>query len=176
MQCLKDEHVERLARLNRDLVGAALRQTGNRRLTLDVDGSVVTTGRKVQGAFRGYNRKRRGARSYYPITAHEAQEGQIVRLLNRPGNINDGAAAVAFVEDLIEQVRDTVGSRRPLELRMDGAFFRQDILRVLDAGADYALKAPFHPWLNLRGTAAKANADGLWKRVDDRTWSHESQT
>jgi len=176
LQCLKDEHVERLARLNRDLVGAALRRTGNRRLTLDVDGSVVTTGRKVQGACRGYNRKRRGARSYYPITAYEAQEGQIVRLLNRPGNINDGAAAVAFVQDLLQQVRETVGSRRPLELRMDGAFFRQDILRVLDnAGADYALKAPFYPWLNLRGVAAEANADGLWKRVDDRTWSHESQ-
>ena len=58
---------------------------------------VVSTGLKV-GAFRGYNPHRRKAPSYYPVTACEAQEGQIVRLRNRPGNIHDGKAAVGFIE------------------------------------------------------------------------------
>ncbi len=176
LQCLRKDHVERLSKVNEDLVGALLRRTGRRRLTLDVDGSVISTGSKVEGAFRGYNRQRRGARSYYPITAYEAQEGQIVRLSNRPGNINDGAASVTFLKDLIRQVRDTVGRRRQLELRMDGAFFRRDVLRVLDdSGADYAIKAPFYPWLNLRSVAAEANAGAHWQRVDGRTWAHESR-
>lgn len=175
LQSLRDEHVERLSKLNQEVVGSALAR-GGRRLTLDVDGSVISAGRKVQGASKGYNRQRRGAHSYYPISAYEAQEGQIVRLLNRPGNINDGAAAVTFVEDLIRQLRHTVPGRRLLELRMDGAFFREDVLQVLDdAGVEYALRAPFHPWLNLRTVAAKANSDGLWERVDDEISSHESR-
>lgn len=176
LQCLRAEHVGLLSKLNQEVVGKALARTGGRRLTLDVDGSVVSAGSKVEGAFRGFNRRRRGARSYYPITAYEAQEGQIVRLLNRPGNVNDGAAAVTFLEELVRQVRRTVPGRRLLELRMDGAFFHPDVLRVLDdSGVEYALGTPFHPWLNLRAIAAEANAGGLWKRVDDKTRSHESR-
>lgn len=172
MQCIGSEDVARLAKLNEELVGSALRQTGRRRLTLDVDGSVVSTGLKVEGAHRGYNPHRRKVPSYYPITACEAQEGQIVRLLNRPGNIHDGKAAVSFIDDLIRQVRDAVGKRRILELRMDGAFFRKDVLRVLDpAGVEYAIKVPFYPWLNLRQVAARAH----WKRVDERTWCYETR-
>lgn len=172
MQRIDSEDVERLSRLNEELVGNALRDTGGRRLTLDIDGSVVSTGLKVKGACRGYNPHRRKVPSYYPVTACEAQEGQIVRLQNRPGNIHDGKAAVGFIGDLIRQVRDAVGRRRILELRMDGAFFRQDVLDVLDpAGVEYAIKVPFYPWLNLRQVAARAH----WKRVDDRTWCYETR-
>ena len=172
MQRIRSEDVERLSKLNEELVGNVLRRTGGRRLTLDVDGSVVSTGLKVKGAFRGYNPHRRKAPSYYPVTACEAQEGQIVRLRNRPGNIHDGKAAVGFIDDLIRQVRDAVGKRRILELRMDGAFFREDLLDVLDpAGVEYAIKAPFYPWLDFKQIAARAH----WKRVDDRTWCYETR-
>ena len=143
-----------------------LNRSGSRRLTLDIDGSVVSAGAKVKGARRGYNPRRRGARSYWPITAYEAQEGQIVRLMNRPGNVHDGAAAVDFIAALVKQVRAAVGKRRKLECRMDTAFFREDVLEVLDAAAvEYAVKVPFLPWLGLKQLAAQAS----WKRVDDRT-------
>ncbi len=172
MQRLGSEDVERLSKVNEELVGNALRRTGGRRLTLDVDGSVVSTGLKVKGAYRGYNPHRRKVPSYYPITACEAQEGQVVRLLNRPGNIHDGKAAVGFIHDLIRQVRDAVGNRRTLELRMDAAFFRQDVLNALDpAGVEYAIKVPFMPWLHLRQVAARA----YWTRVDDRTSYYETR-
>ena len=162
--CARD--VARLSRLNEVLVEGSLRRSGGRRLTLDVDGSVISTGLKVKGARRGYNPNRRNVPSYYPITAYEAQEGKIVRLLNRPGNIHDGKAAVGFIADLIAQVRAAVGLSRTLELRMDGAFFRQDVLDVLDPqGVEYAIKAPFHPWLDLRQVAARAH----WRRIDDHT-------
>ena len=89
--------------------------------------------------------------------AHSPRKGQIVRLLNRPGNIPNGKAAAAFIHDLIRQVRDAVGKGRILELRMGGAFFRKHVLRVLDpAGFEYAIKVPFCPWLNLRQVAARA--------------------
>ena len=140
MQRVSSKDVERLAKLNEELVRAALQRTGGRRLTLDVDGSVVSTGLRVKGAHRGYNPHRRKVPSYYPVTAYEAQEGQIVRFQNRPGNIHDGKAAVGFIKDLIGQVRAAVGRRRMLELRMDGAFFRQDVLNVLDpAGVELSM-------------------------------------
>ena len=90
-----------------------LRRTGRRRLTLDVDGSVVSTGLKVKGAHRGFNPHRRKVPSYYPVTAYEAQEGRIVRLRNRPGSIHDGKAAVGFIEVLIKQVRTAVAGAGP---------------------------------------------------------------
>jgi len=166
LQLLRKEHVDRLAQVHHELVGKVLRRSGSRRLTLDIDGSVVSAGARVEGARRGYNPRRRGARSYWPITAYEAQEGQIVRLMNRPGNVHDGAAAVDFIAALVEQVRAAVGRRRKLECRMDSAFFREDVLQVLDkASVEYAVKVPFLPWLGLKQRAAQA----AWKRIDDRT-------
>ncbi len=166
LQRFSGRDVERLAKLNEGLVEGSLKRSGGRRLTLDVDGSVISTGLKVKGARRGYNPNRRKVPSYYPITGYEAQEGKIVRLLNRPGNNHDGKAAVGFIAELIAQVRAAVGRRRTLELRMDGAFFLQDVLDVLDrAGVEYAIKAPFHPWLNLKQVAGRAQ----WRRLDHHT-------
>lgn len=170
LQTLRKEHVDRLARVHHELVGKVLKRSGSRRLTLDIDGSVVSAGARVEGARRGYNPRRRGARSYWPITAYEAHEGQIVRLMNRPGNVHDGAAAVDFIAALVEQVRAAVGRRRKLECRMDSAFFREDVLEVLDdASVEYAVKVPFLPWLGLKQLVAQAS----WERVDDRTSSSE---
>ncbi len=84
--------LDRLLRLNDELVAEAIRRSRVRRLTIDVDGSVVSTGLRVEWAFRGYNPHHRKVPSYYPITAYEAQTGQILRVKNRPGNIQDGKA------------------------------------------------------------------------------------
>src|SRR5258705_12111412 len=48
---------------------------------------------------------------------------------------------------------------------MDGAFFRRDILdRWERAGAEYAIKVPFHPWLGLK---ARVLQTPTWTRVTD---------
>ena len=53
LQRLGEGDVERLTRLNSHLVAEDL--VGRRRLTPDVDGSVVSTGLRVEGARRGFN-------------------------------------------------------------------------------------------------------------------------
>ena len=170
LQRLGEGDVERLRRLNSDLVAEDL--AGRRRLTLDVDGSVVSTGLQVEGARRGFNPHHRKVPSYYPITAYEAQSGRIVRVQNRPGNSHDGKAGVGFLEALIGQMRRVVGRRCKLEFRMDGAFFRRDVLDLLDReGAEYAIKAPFFPWLHLKQVAARAH----WQRIDDVTGFYETR-
>jgi hypothetical protein len=69
-----------LMRLNDELVRVAIRAAGVRRLTADVYGSVVSTGLQVEGARRGFKAHRCKLPSYYPISAYEAQTGQLLRL------------------------------------------------------------------------------------------------
>jgi hypothetical protein len=69
--------LERLSDLIRDLVCEQIERCRLRRLTIDLDGTVLRTGAKVDGAERGYNPHHPKDPSYYPLTAHLAQLGQM---------------------------------------------------------------------------------------------------
>src|SRR5207245_741744 len=79
------------------------------RPTLDVDGTIVRTGATVAWAFRGFNPHHRKDRSYYPLLAHVAQTGHILRIKNRPGNVHDSKQSAAFLRELIDGVRGRLG-------------------------------------------------------------------
>ena len=158
-----ERHVRILQELNAEITAETIREVGLGRLTVDVDGSVISTGLLVEGARRGFNPHHRKVPSYYPITAYEAQSGQLLRVENRAGNVHDGKASLPFLENLVEQIQSRLGTRPLLEFRMDGAFFRQDVLDFLDGcGTEWAIKAPFYPWLNLKTYVAEAPQ---WKKV-----------
>jgi hypothetical protein len=142
--------------LNQDLVLDTLARLDVPRLTLDVDGTVVRTGATVAWAFRGFNPHHRKDRSYYPLLAHVAQTGHILRLKNRPGNVHDSKQAGAFLRELIDVVQGRLGRRLPFEFRMDAAFFQRDVLRLLMArGCAYAIKVGYWSWLPLKQLAAE---------------------
>jgi len=86
-----------LVQLNHDLVIEAVRRLALPRLTIDVDGTVVRTGATVGWAFRGFNPHHRKDPSYYPLLAHVAQTGHILRVKNRPGTVHDSKQSVAFL-------------------------------------------------------------------------------
>lgn len=164
LHAFRARHRPHLQRVNAALVARAIRRTGQRRLTIDVDGSVVSTGMQVAWAQRGFNPHHRKVPSYYPITAYEAQSGQVLRVQNRPGNVHDGKAGVPFLRALLTQLRATLDGYA-LEFRMDGAFFRRDVLALLArAGATYAIKVPFYPWVGLK---ARVRQTRTWTRVTD---------
>jgi len=161
---LCSRHLAGLHRLNDELVAEAIHRLGVKRLTIDVDGTVVSTGLQVEGARRGYNPHHRKVPSYYPITAYEAQTGQILRVCNRSGNVHDGKASIGFLRELFRQLRRDLGSGHTLEFRMDGAFFRRDVLELLDRNdAEYAIKVPFFRWVGLKALIQERR---LWQRVD----------
>ena len=174
--------VDGLLKLNEGLSADIIRRQGLKRLTLDIDGSVVSTGLKVEGARRGFNPHHRKVPSYYPITAYEAQSGLILRAENRPGNVHDGKASVSFIEALIDQLRCDLPAADVLEFRLDSAFFLKDVLDVLDTGqVEYAVKVPFWRALGLQDAIAGRS---LWHRVNDdvgyfehqltmKRWQHE---
>ena len=100
-----------LMRINSELLYEQIEQLKLRRLTIDLDGTVIRTGDKVAWAMRGFNPHHPKDPSYYPLLAHLAQTGQILRLKNRPGNVHDWKSAEAFVRKLIEEIRGRLGAR-----------------------------------------------------------------
>jgi hypothetical protein len=144
-----------LVQLNHDLVIDAVKRLALPRLTIDVDGTVVRTGATVGWAFRGFNPHHRKDPSYYPLLAHVAQTGHILRVKNRPGNVQDSTQAVAFLREVIDGLRAQFSRRLPLEFRMDAAFCQRDIFRLLAArGCAYAIKVGYWSWLPLKELAA----------------------
>ena len=159
---LKHSHrsVRALAEVNAQLVSETLRTLGCRRVTLDVDGSVVSTGFQVAWAKRGFNPHHRKVPSYYPILAHVAQTGQILAVKNRPGNVHDGKRAEYFIREVLSRARKELGSG-DFEFRLDGAFFQRPVLEELSRGGmEYAIKVPMYPWLGLRAVVKSAIAGG----------------
>src|SRR2546428_5551765 len=149
------EHLRPLVQLNHDLVTEAIAKLKLPRLTIDVDGTVIRTGATVAWAFRGFNPHHRKDPSYYPLVAHLAQTGHILRLKNRPGNVHDSKQAVAFLRELIESLLQRLGRRLPLEFRMDAAFCQPAVLRLLAArGCGYAIKVGYWHWLPPKQLAA----------------------
>jgi hypothetical protein len=161
---LRARHLPALQRVNALIAAKAIASGGLRRLTIDVDGSVVSTGLLVERAQRGFNPHRRKVPSYYPITAYEAQSGQILRVQTRSGNVHDGKAALGFLRDLFGQLATTLGGGYALEFRMDGAFFRREIIELLERRrAQYAIKVPFYPWVGLK---RRVEDTKKWTRVE----------
>jgi Transposase DDE domain group 1 len=156
--------LERLCDLIRDLVYEQIERCRLARLTIDLDGTVLRTGAKVDGAERGFNPHHPKDPSYYPLTAHLAQLGQLLRVWNRPGNVHDSHNAAGFLRVVFADLRARFGHRLPIELRMDGAFFHPEIFEFLDGErVEYALKVPMWKWLGLLPRIASRQR---WTRVD----------
>ena len=97
--------VDHLRKLNRQLITDRLHRLGLARVTLDFDGSVIATGRFAEGTAVGFNRKKKGQRSYSPLFCTLAQTGQVLDVWHRPGNVHDSNGAQAFIEGCIHEVR-----------------------------------------------------------------------
>ena len=133
-------------------------------------------------AARGFNPHHPKDPSYYPLLAHLAQTGQILRLKNRPGNVHDSKGAERFVRELIGEIRARLGRALTLEFRMDAAFFQQNLLKLLARlGCFYAVKVPFCQWTGVkalvaaqaRWTAVAADIDGFETRLELAVWGLE---
>ncbi|MCX6543702.1 MAG: IS1380 family transposase [Acidobacteria bacterium] len=154
--------------LNAAVIGRVVPRQAWRTLTVDVDGTVVSTGLQVERARRGFNPHHRKVPSYYPIVAHLAETTHVLRVQNRSGDVHDGKASLPFLRDLWTQIRPMVRQAGDLRFRFDGAFFRQDVLRWLTSrGAGYAIKVPFYQWLDLQAYIRQASA---WTRVAADVW------
>lgn len=161
-----NDSLQALVTLNSEVVFEKLKAMELGTVTLDFDGTVLSCGNKIQWAFRGYNPQNRHAKSYFPLLCHVAQTGHFLCVRNRPGNIHDAkCGALEVIKDCVAQVRDQMPQVR-IEIRMDAAFFQEEILHYLDReNIQFAVKVPMWKWLKLKETI---NTRKRWHHADKR--------
>ena len=146
-----DTSVEKLRTVLKDIVLERMTTLAVPRVTLDFDGSVQSTGRFAEGTAVGFNKKKKGARSYYPLFCTIAQTGQVLDFLHRPGNVHDSRDARAFILACIQAVRRAIRHAH-IEIRMDSAFFSDQIITALDKiGVEFTVSVPFERFPQLKG-------------------------
>lgn len=144
------EDVACLRYLNRKLALERLAGLGLQRVTLDFDGSVIGTGRRAEGTAVGFNRSKKGQRSYYPLFATIAQTGQVLDALPRPGNVHDSKGAADFIRACIDQLWEASPGNQP-EVRMDSAFFSDALVSLLgQMGVEFTISVPFERFTDLK--------------------------
>jgi hypothetical protein len=141
------------------------------RLTLDFDGSVLSTRRKAEGTAVGFNKKKKGNRSYYPLFCTIAQTGQVFDVLHRSGNVHDSNGAKAFILACIQEIRRAAPHLR-IEVRMDSAFFSDEMVAELDSRRiEFTISVPFERFTELKRMIESRKR---WKRHDDQLSFFES--
>jgi hypothetical protein len=165
------ESVENLREFNRDLVISRLREAKLDTLTVDFDGSVQSTGGHAEGTAVGFNKKKKGARSYYPLFATVAQTSQFFDMHHRPGNVHDSNGAIDFIAGVLYRLgRELPEVRR--ESRVDSAFYDERIFRVLDELTDgFTCSLPFERFPKLK---AIIEARRRFGKIDDELSFFES--
>ena len=155
--------VENLRRLMQEMIFNRLTIFNPARITLDFDGSVVSTGRFAEGTAVGFNKKKKGARSYYPLFCTIAQTTQVLDFLHRPGNVHDSNGARTFILACIQAVREAL-PQTIVEVRMDSAFFSDNIVTALnERGVEFTISVPFERFAKLKGMIESRKR---WRRVN----------
>jgi Transposase DDE domain group 1 len=156
------DSVASLRHLCRQLVLERLAFLGLRRVTLDFDGSVIGTGRRAEGSAVGFNRNKKGQRSYYPLFCTLAQSGQVFDVLHRPGNVHDSNGAADFLRACIERLREVLPGIQ-VEIRMDSAFFSDSLVRLLEElDVEFTISVPFERFVELK---AMIEGQRRWQRL-----------
>jgi hypothetical protein len=168
LRSLDKTAIDKVRALCRDLVINRLQKLGLARITLHFDGSVIwTTQRRAEGTAVGYNKRKKGARSYYPLFCTIAQTGQVFDVLFRPGNVPDSNGAREFIEQCLRFLKEAVPGII-IEARMDSAFFSDEIVIFLkEQGVEFSLSVPFERFGELKHMIQERKR---WKRMDER-WS-----
>jgi len=160
------QSIENLRTLLRELVFQRLQLLFPARVTLDFDGSVQSTKRRAQGSAVGFNKKKKGTRSYYPLFCTIAQTMQVLDFLHRPGNVHDSNGAEAFILACIDAVQAILPSVR-IEVRMDSAFFSDQIVTALsERGIEFTISVPFERLTELKGRIEQRRR---WRTLDSDT-------
>ena len=154
--------VEAVHDLNRRVLLDRLGSLQLSTVTLDFDGSVLSTARHAEGTAIGFNKRKKGQRSYYPLCCMIAQTGQVLDLHHRSGNVHDSNQAWEFIHRCVGAVREALPHAR-IEARLDSAFFSEELLRWLEQwNVEYTISVPFERLVALK---EKIAARRWWHRL-----------
>jgi hypothetical protein len=165
---METEGVEKVRELSTAIVLEGLKREALYRLTFDFDGSVQSTKGHAEGTAVGFNKAKKGARSYYPLFCTVSQTGQFFDLLHRPGNVHDSKGADEFMMQCFRKARAAL-PHTVFESRMDSAFFSQNVLSALSPlHVKFTASVPFERFPELKSMIE----DRIRWRTIDRQWSY----
>ena len=164
---MEADGVENVRQLSRSIVLDGLQREQLARLTLDFDGSVQSTKGHAEGTAVGYNKNKKGARSYYPLFCTVAQTGQFLDFLHRPGNVHDSNGAAEFMLTCFTDAK-AVLKNTVFESRLDSAFFNHDVFLNFDQNqVKFSASVPFERFPQLKAMIEQRKR---WRRID-KQWS-----
>ena len=165
---MESKEVEKVRELSRSLVIEGLIRERLPRLTLDFDGSVQSTKGHLEGTAVGFNKQKKGYRSYYPLFCTIAQTGQFLDIHHRPGNVHDSNGADQFMMQCFENIKKDL-KNTIFESRIDSAFFSEKILSALDRNyVKFSATVPFERFTQLKEMVEERKR---WRTIDHE-WSY----
>lgn len=160
----------------KDLLGKLvldrLKELALPRITLDFDGSVQSTKRRAEGTAVGFNKNKKGGRSYYPLFCTVAQTSQVLDFLHRSGNVHDSNGGAEFIMQCVKHVRGILPNAI-VEVRMDSAFFSDEIVSQLnEQEVEFSISVPFERFVELK---TMIESRMRWAFIDGEVSYFESQ-
>lgn len=107
------------------------------RITIDLDSTVKTSFGHQEGAEKGYNAPKKGAKSYHPQMAFCAQTKEVMQGWLRTGNAHTANGATEFMKQLLA----SLPAHTKIFFRADSGYFGGPLLSYLEAcGHSYLVK------------------------------------
>lgn len=163
------ELCEQVSRLTDRLTARLLQRPHSRsRLLIDLDSTSLLVYGTHERAQRAYNPRRRGAKSYEPLIAFEANSGLCWAGRQRPGGNPGAREVVPFLAHCWAIMPRAI---REVRVRGDANFYSDDTLTWLeDRGAQYAIVARLTAPLKRRVTALRYRALSAQWEVAETTY------
>ncbi|MFC1562556.1 IS1380 family transposase [candidate division KSB1 bacterium] len=100
-----------------------------KRMTIDIDTTVLNIWDHQEGAEKGYNDVKRGNRCYHPILAFVYETKELLHGILKPGDSYCSNGAVEFIKELMTMIPYGIYD---ITFRADCGFFSQEILEFLE--------------------------------------------
>ena len=119
--------------------GKIHKKLGTSRDILDLDSSVKTVYGNQQGAEKGFNGQKKGAKSYHPLMAFLGSTKECLLSWLRPGNTYTANGADEFLRQVFGMLPEGIKS---LLVRADSGFFSDKLISAIEKkrGMNYLIK------------------------------------
>ena len=137
------KHCQEIVDSRRDLFKRFHKLAFNlKRITIDLDSTVLNICGHQEGAERGYNDKKRGNRSYNPLLAFIYETKEMLHGILRSGSCHCANGAVEFIKEVITMLPSRLYG---VTFRADSGFFSDSILSYLESkGFNYIMSAKLY--------------------------------
>lgn len=130
-----------------------LKESGLTSITLDADSTVKSVCGNQEGAAKGFNTTKKGAKSYHPLLVFVSQMKLLYHSWFRTGSAYTGNGIVEFLKEVKSSLPETVGK---VFFRADSGFFSGELFDLLES----------YKWDYL----VKVKLKNLKKLLESKTW------